>query len=440
MSDQEHDQAHSDLWGEEEENSTGNAQSKKPLFRISNPIRIEQRRSIILTFALVFISIFAFALIPLLGGGDDDAAEVSATETSIKEIPDEDPSKKPLFGEDAPEVVEIKAARKEAFDQAAETGKSAIKGVSFFNDAQRQQDAALEEAEPEEQDVLTFGLQHGQQTIHDSRRYGNTQQQQKPKPYDFEAMVARAKIDTASWGDQIAKMAAVVAKPSYGGDSSSRNSEGPTAEAPGKTDLGGDSLQVVQDKSAPADAPPEPGAYYNVVPTEVHWLELISQINTDEPGVLAEAISGPLAGARFTGQAVVTPAKRIGIEFTQMVFRDQVLSIQAIVLDPVSLQHSVEGDVDSHYFERYVPFIFAKFAEGYADSLVGTTTTNFESGGSVREDNAIEDAGKRMQYALGTTLEGLLPTWEAQLGRKPTGHYPKGSMLMTMFLSPASIN
>lgn len=113
---------------------------------------------------------------------------------------------------------------------------------------------------------------------------------------------------------------------------------------------------------------------------------LMTSINSDTPGpVLAQVVSGPLAGARLLGSFQSTE-KQVVVRFNvlSMPGEDSSFSINAYAVN-AALGTGLATDVDNHYFRRYGLLLAAGFLSGYGDAIArsGTTTTVTDGGGVI---------------------------------------------------------
>lgn len=102
----------------------------------------------------------------------------------------------------------------------------------------------------------------------------------------------------------------------------------------------------------------------------IHYARLITAINSDMPGpVLAEVISGPLAGATLIGE--FTAARNgIVLKFATATLKDGVqLPVNAIAIDPMTSGYNIADDVDPHTWERVVLPAAAAFVAGLGQAL-----------------------------------------------------------------------
>lgn len=210
--------------------------------------------------------------------------------------------------------------------------------------------------------------------------------------------------------------------------------ETPPAAAPAAASSGS------QAATSPAQA--RPGASFVRAGTIVPAV-LITPINSDVPGpVVAQIVSGPLAGARVLGSFQATE-KQVLVRFQTLSMPGQPKSfgINAYAVNE-GLGTGLATDVDNHYLRRYGLLLAAGFMEGYgrAISRSGTTTHVTDGGGIiVTQDELSSDEIRKVALGqAGTTLAGEIaqrsnvpPTVKVE-GRDGAG-VPIGLLFMSDF-------
>lgn len=112
-----------------------------------------------------------------------------------------------------------------------------------------------------------------------------------------------------------------------------------------------------------------------VVPAgEIAYAQIITEANSDVPGpVLAQIVSGPLAGSRVLGNFSVEK-DLISLQFNTVVVDGVSYSIDAIALDPETTLPAMATEVDHRYFQRVILPTAAAFIEGAAEVIADRTT------------------------------------------------------------------
>jgi intracellular multiplication protein IcmE len=102
---------------------------------------------------------------------------------------------------------------------------------------------------------------------------------------------------------------------------------------------------------------------------QIAYAQLLTEANTDSPGpILAQIMSGPLAGSRILGD-FEEENELITINFDTVVIDGESVSIDAVALDPDTTLPGMATDVDHHYFKRIVLPAAAAFVEGLATAV-----------------------------------------------------------------------
>lgn len=170
---------------------------------------------------------------------------------------------------------------------------------------------------------------------------------------------------------------------------------------------------------------------------------LLTSINSDTPGpVVAQIVSGPLAGARLLGNFQATE-KEVVVRFStlSMPGEPKSFSVSAYAVNS-NLGTGLATDVDNHYFRRYGLLLAAGFIKGYGQAIArsGTTTTVTDGGGVIITQDELSN-GQINRMALGeagTTVAGdvqqaarVRPTVKVE--GKDGGGVPIGLLFMSDF-------
>ena len=101
----------------------------------------------------------------------------------------------------------------------------------------------------------------------------------------------------------------------------------------------------------------------------IEYAQLITQANTDAPGpVLAQIVSGPLAGARLIGSFQALDSYLV-ISFSTIVIKGISYSASAVAIDPDTANPGLVSDIDHRYLERVILPAAAAFAEGLGSAV-----------------------------------------------------------------------
>ena len=130
---------------------------------------------------------------------------------------------------------------------------------------------------------------------------------------------------------------------------------------------------------------------------------LLTSLRSDAPGpVLAQIVSGPLAGARVLGTFQATE-KEIVVQFQTLSKPGEASSfrIDAYAVNS-NLGTGLATNVDNHYFRRYGLLLASGFLQGYGQAIgrSGTTTTVTDGGGVIITQDEL-NSGQIARVALG---------------------------------------
>lgn len=108
---------------------------------------------------------------------------------------------------------------------------------------------------------------------------------------------------------------------------------------------------------------------------EVLYAQLLTALNSDTPGpVLAQIVSGPLAGSRIIGSFEKTDEYLI-VSFGTVIYDNENYDVEAVALNPKTTLPAVASKVDNHYFARIVLPAAAAFVEGMGKAVAQTDNT-----------------------------------------------------------------
>ncbi len=142
---------------------------------------------------------------------------------------------------------------------------------------------------------------------------------------------------------------------------------------------------------------------------KILYAQLLLEANTDVPGpVLAQLVSGPLAGSRMLG-SFQRQKELLTLNFNSVVVDGIAQPIDAIAVDPNTTLTAMATDVDHHYLKRIVLPMAASFIEGLSEAVsdAGVTSVTVEGGSTVSESadknseqevaSGIQEAGERLR-------------------------------------------
>lgn len=150
----------------------------------------------------------------------------------------------------------------------------------------------------------------------------------------------------------------------------------------------------------------------------VSYAQLLTEANSDVPGpILAQVLSGPLAGARAVG-AFQVKNEYLVLQFSKASLKGIDYNISAVALDPDTTLGGMATEVDERYFTRVVLPAAASFMEGLGQALgqgnssvttSGTTTIATQSSAGFKQgayqglSQAATTAGQFFQSQANTT-------------------------------------
>lgn len=174
----------------------------------------------------------------------------------------------------------------------------------------------------------------------------------------------------------------------------------------------------------------------SVAPGDVFLANIQTDVNSDffAPVITTIVDPGPLEGARLVGIPSLLGDARITLAYTSMHLDGVDHAIDAVGVDPWTLQPAMASEVDHHRVQRYVAPFLAAFARGYADALRGSTTVAI-GGVTQTFDSQIPEASDQAKYALGQAGGELLPRLTQNM-RRPTVRLSPRDGVGVMFVSP----
>ncbi len=138
---------------------------------------------------------------------------------------------------------------------------------------------------------------------------------------------------------------------------------------------------------------------------EIVYAQLLTEANSDAPGpVLAQIVSGPLAGSRIIGSFEVESDLLI-LNFETVVIDGASIDVNAIALNPETTLPGMATEVDHRYLQRIVLPMAAAFVEGTATAIAETGRTTITIQGETVAEGE-EDADTNQEIATGVQEAG----------------------------------
>lgn len=128
----------------------------------------------------------------------------------------------------------------------------------------------------------------------------------------------------------------------------------------------------------------------------VNYGQLLTEANSDVPGpILAQILSGPMAGGRAVGQ-FKTMRNYLVLEFNLVNFKGKDYPVNILALDPDTTLGGMATEVDNRYFDRVILPAAAAFVAQFGQTL-GQGKTQVTANDSVV---IVDQAGKSYKEAL----------------------------------------
>ena len=132
----------------------------------------------------------------------------------------------------------------------------------------------------------------------------------------------------------------------------------------------------------------------------VNYGQLLIEANSDIPGpILAQVLSGPLAGGRAVGQFQVA-GDYLVMHFTLVTLKDKSYAVNVLALDPDTTLGGMATEVDHRYLTRVLLPAAGSFMQSFGQNMGQNPSTSSVSNGTV-----IVTQGK--QSATDATYAGL---------------------------------
>lgn len=177
----------------------------------------------------------------------------------------------------------------------------------------------------------------------------------------------------------------------------------------------------------------------------IAYAQILTESNSDVPGpVLAQIMSGPLAGSRILG-SFSKEKELLTMEFSTVVIDGVSVGINGIALDPKTTLPAMATDVDHHYFRRVIVPMAAAFVGGLATAISESGRTDVTVTGETvatetseptqdqKVASGIEEAGQELQSVIEEVNEDLEVTVRVEAGT------PIGVLFLEPVVKPADI-
>lgn len=211
-------------------------------------------------------------------------------------------------------------------------------------------------------------------------------------------------------------------------------------------DMGGSALQMVDtdgdgipDTVITAEESGEVIVETILIPAgTINYAQMLTEANSDVPGpILAQLVSGPLAGARLIGTFRTTDEYLI-LTFNSIVIDGLNQSINAVAIDPDTTLPGVATEVDKRYWSRVLLPAAAEFIAGVGSAIAQdsstTVTVNGETVTTSRSDLTLkEELGQGVEAAADEVADFMDD--EAN-GIRPLVRVARGTPIGIFFTQP----
>ncbi len=173
---------------------------------------------------------------------------------------------------------------------------------------------------------------------------------------------------------------------------------------------------------------------------EVEYAQLLTEANSDIQGpILAQIVSGPLAGSRLLGNFSVKEDEYLVLSFNTVVIDGISHSVDAIAVDPKTTHTGLVTDTDKRYFKRVILPAAAAFVEGFGAAIAQTGSTTVSNNSTVTQQSedldAKQEVFKGVEEAAGKVGEILD---DEASKTKPLVKVASGTPMGILFLQPVT--
>jgi len=174
----------------------------------------------------------------------------------------------------------------------------------------------------------------------------------------------------------------------------------------------------------------------------VSYAQLLTEANSDVPGpILAQIVSGPLAGARAVGAFQVADGyeKYLVLKFTLADRKGTDYRISAIALDPDTTLGGMATEVDERYFARVVLPAAAGFLQGLGQAMGQGNSSTQTNGITTLSTTAGNGFKQGMYNGLGDAAQTAGQFFQNQANQtKPLVRVAAGTPMGLFFIAPVT--
>ena len=159
-------------------------------------------------------------------------------------------------------------------------------------------------------------------------------------------------------------------------------------------------------------------------------------VDSDYPGpVLLELLEPPLAGAVAAGQFSLV-GERLVLRLTRLEYRGRSVPVDAWAVGLDCACYGIEGEVDSHWFERVLLPSAVNFAEGFLTALGRAAETVIVGDGDVRYERRETSTADAVNVGLATAARTAGDVLLENAPDGPTVRIPRDTELVVVFAAP----
>lgn len=171
----------------------------------------------------------------------------------------------------------------------------------------------------------------------------------------------------------------------------------------------------------------------------VNYMQLLTEANSDVPGpILAQVLSGPLAGGRAIGRFQVANEYLV-MSFNTVSLKGKDYKIDGLALDPDTTLGGMATEVDHRYFTRVLLPAAASFVSAFGEALADTDTTTTVTDNAVLVDNAKKGYKDAIYAGVGSVGQTVSQFFQQQANQTKTlVRVAVGTPMGLFFLSPVT--
>ena len=170
---------------------------------------------------------------------------------------------------------------------------------------------------------------------------------------------------------------------------------------------------------------------------EILYAQLLLEANSDIPGpILAQIVSGPLAGGRLIGSFSVEDEFLV-LRFQTLVIDGVSLTVDSVAVDPGTTLTGLATDIDHRYIQRVLFPMAAAFVEGAAEAISESgRTTITVNGETVSESEEETDTEQEVASGIEEAGEELRDLLDEMADVEPLIRVEAGTPMGILFLQP----